>query len=179
MSSMPIAIKYRVSRRPQRLDVLKHLARSLEIDLGIRRSIQELEKSTAFKSIKNIVGQKDITSLDKVILFTDVPLAAPEDPENLVLNLKLEHSLLWFVGRRMGHRMHTYAQNGDYTPTDKAGLKRLVSEVVDDPGGFVQIDRNSIVLMLWRHSPRENVIADVTLDCRPAILVCYDESPTR
>lgn len=135
----------------------------------------EWEASEAGCKFKSLLDSADILSVRKVIAFACSPLAW--DVEGCHRSLVQHAATLAIRDHLLAKQSDTpdaiqcYAQDPQYTDTDKQVLQEEGITVVDDPRGFLELDDETVVLAIAPDISVRQITADLA---RPAMMVWDD-----
>ena len=143
----------------------------------------EWEASNQHDELKSILASvaDKIPPVRKIVAFACSSMSW-ENRDRLVRRSATQHSLVLtlrdILEKRQGAdgiHIDCYAQDPVYSTADKQVLGEVGITVLNDPGGFLEVDETAIVIAIAPDIPVRQVVADLA---RPAMMI-WDRAVTK
>ncbi|KAL3480875.1 hypothetical protein BJX99DRAFT_205768 [Aspergillus californicus] len=166
----PLQIHHYATNRNQ----LKHFFKTVpETERLFSTTLQVWEESEIWAAVKaSISCASSASSIRKVIGLGCGPLSYPDDIPHISYNPAFQHALLLSIQQllqeRFNHEVACAVQDPIYTEVDRSVLESRGVTVLDDPGGFLEVEDSTLVFSCAPNVPVKQIIADIA---RPAMLI--------
>lgn len=133
------------------------------LEAALRRRLPRVKKIVAFAN-NSIAVTQDGRARD---MSSDVQHALMLELRKILLDIGSEHGTSHTGqedrGKKCTNDIALYAQDPAYTDVDRAVLGEHGIEIVDDPGGFLEVDEEAAVLSFSPNIPVRSIVADIAL----------------
>jgi hypothetical protein len=140
------------------------------------RHYQEWRKSETWILLKEYLATAAHSSIQSIVCFALGPLTgeAGRDTARSLIQHAAARIIAEALGELFGSEISCYAQDPAYTDVDREVLRSIGIIPLNDPKGFLQVTRNTLVISVNPNVPVKQIVADLE---RPAAMLWNTVQP--